>query len=177
VVLPANEDPALPLNPGAMRRDHLDAVFSQLCVTTNSDFGRIGDAVHRGANVTRCVRFAELRVSVAHLCSAIGAFSVRCNSKHTLAKFDADAPCGRRTRRRVLASRCHRPSGESEEQCQDSSRHPRWHKRENKSLIAFCAHARGPRATSGQARAYSAARDDSGFPDRPVLSANNSSAW
>jgi hypothetical protein len=44
------------------------------------------------------------------------------------------------------------PSYESEEQCQDSSRHPLWHKRETNSLIAFCADARGPRATSGQGR-------------------------
>jgi hypothetical protein len=60
---------------------------------------------------------------------------------------------------------------EAEEQCQDSSRHPLWHKRETNSLIAFRADARGPRATSGQGRAYSAARDD--IPDRPALSANN----
>src|SRR5262249_61805640 len=39
------------------------------------------------------------------------------------------------------------------------------------SLIAFCADARVPRATSGQGRAYSAARDD--MPDRTALSANN----
>ena len=38
-------------------------------------------------------------------------------------------------------------------------------------LIAFCVDARGPRATSGQDRAYSAARDD--IPDRTALSANN----
>jgi hypothetical protein len=45
------------------------------------------------------------------------------------------------------------------------------HKRETNSLIAFCEDARGPRATSGQGRAYSAARDD--IPDRTALSANN----
>jgi hypothetical protein len=39
-------------------------------------------------------------------------------------------------------------------------------------LIAFRADARGPRATSGQDRAYGAARDD--IPDRPALSANTS---
>jgi len=44
---------------------------------------------------------------------------------------------------------------ESEEQCQDSSCHPLWHKRETNSLIAFRADARGPRATSGQGHAYS----------------------
>ena len=63
---------------------------------------------------------------------------------------------------------------ESEEQCQDSSCHPLWHKRETNSLIAFRANARGPRATSGQGHAYSAARDD--IPDRPALSANNGRA-
>jgi len=63
---------------------------------------------------------------------------------------------------------------EAEEQCQDSSRHPLWHKRETNSLIAFRADARGPRATSGQGRAYSAARVD--IPDRPALSANNGRA-
>jgi hypothetical protein len=68
------------------------------------------------------------------------------------------------------------PSRESEEQCQDSSRHPLWHKRETNSLIAFCADARGPRATSGQGRAYSAARDDRDSPDRPAPFANNSPA-
>src|SRR5262249_16423063 len=55
-----------------------------------------------------------------------------------------------------------------------SSRHPLWHKREFNSLIAFCADARGTRATSGQGRAYSAARDD--IPDWPALSANNGRA-
>src|SRR5215475_13654941 len=63
------------------------------------------------------------------------------------------------------------PSLESEEQCHVSSRHPLWHKRESNSSIAFCADAHRTRATSGQGRAYSAARDD--IPDRTALFANN----
>jgi hypothetical protein len=44
-------------------------------------------------------------------------------------------------------------------------------KRETNSLIAFCEDARGPRATWGRGRAYSATRDD--ILDRTALSANN----
>ena len=68
------------------------------------------------------------------------------------------------------------PSREPEEQCQDSSRHPLRHKRETNSLIAYHVDGRGPRATSGQGRASSAARDDRDSPDRPAPSANNSLA-
>jgi hypothetical protein len=67
--------------------------YIKSCVYHKLRFGRIGDAARRGANVTGCVRFSELAVSVAHPCPTIGAFSARCNSKYTLAKFGADAPC------------------------------------------------------------------------------------
>jgi hypothetical protein len=50
------------------------------------------------------------------------------------------------------------------------------HKRETNSLIAYRADGPGPRATSGQGRAYSAARGDRDSPDRPAPSANNSPA-
>jgi hypothetical protein len=47
---------------------------------------------------------------------------------------------------------------------------------ETNSLIAYRVDGRGPRATSGQGRAYSAARDDRDSPDRPAPFANNSPA-
>jgi hypothetical protein len=41
----------------------------------------------------------------------------------------------------------------------------------DRALIAFCADARGPRATSGQGRAHSTTREY--IHERPALSANN----
>ena len=64
-----------------------------------------------------------------------------------------------------------RTSREPEEQSQDPSRATP-QKRETNSLID----GPGPRATSGQGRAYSAARGDRDSPDRPAPSANNSPA-
>ena len=83
--------------------------------------------------------------------------------------------CGRAVQpspSRVLVSRVlvrSEPSREPEEQSQDPSRATP-HKRETNSLID----GPGPRATSGQGRAYSAARGDRDSPDRPAPSANNS---
>ena len=85
--------------------------------------------------------------------------------------------CGRAVQpspSRVLVSRVlvrSEPSREPEEQSQDPSRATP-HKRETNSLID----GPGPRATSGQGRAYSAARGDRDSPDRPAPSANNSPA-
>jgi hypothetical protein len=62
---------------GTVEASNTPTIRRLTCVYHKLRFGRIGDAVRRGANVIGCVRFAELGVSVAHLCSTNGAFSAQ----------------------------------------------------------------------------------------------------
>src|SRR5262249_3070917 len=88
------------------RIGHVDDVVlvdEDTCACRKPKSGRIADAARQPGRATRCVRFAEPGERPAHPDPMTGAFSPYCNSEHTLARSDADAPrparrCGPRTR-------------------------------------------------------------------------------
>src|SRR5262249_32850725 len=86
-----------------MKDDWVWVARANPCACRKPKSGRIGDAARPLWRATRCVRFAEPGERSEDPGPMTDAFSQYCNSEHTLAGSDANAPrparrCGPRTR-------------------------------------------------------------------------------